>query len=63
MAVIEAPFIFVKRIENLKLFSIIGVIGIIVFIIGNIILFSLEEAYNTFRTPVTFQAWPYFGYY
>ena len=58
MAIIEAPLIFVKRIESLKMFSIIGVLGIIVFILGNIILFILEEIYGTFRTALTFRPWP-----
>jgi amino acid permease len=42
MSLIELPFIFTKRIEKLRIFSIIGIVGIVVFILGVVILFVLE---------------------
>lgn len=39
LCIVQFPFIFTKRIEKLRIFSIVGVIGIIAFILGVVAYF------------------------
>jgi len=44
MAAIEFPIIFLKKIERLKIFSFVGVTGIIIFMICIVIHYIIKQA-------------------